>query len=48
MLKEKGCQDVSLWEAVLEASLPTAFAISGGKGEAAISNKLHDHAEHAP
>jgi len=24
------------------------FAVSGGKGEAAITNKFHDKADHAP
>ena len=24
------------------------FAVSGGKGEAVITNKFHDQAEHAP
>jgi len=25
-----------------------AFAVAGDEGEAAITNQLHDHADHAP
>jgi len=39
--EEKVCQDRSLWDAVLKASQPAPFAISSGKGEAAIAG-LYD------
>jgi len=42
----KGRQDRSLWDAVLEASKPSPFAVSGGDGKAAIANHLHDHVDH--
>jgi len=37
-----------LWDAVLEASYPVSFAVSGDAGEAATANHLHDHANHVP
>jgi len=46
MLKNKGCQDRFLWDAVLEACQPAPLAVSGGKGEALIVIQLHDHADH--
>jgi len=45
-VEEKGRQDRSLWDAVLEASQPAPLAISDGKGKAAIANHLHDHVDH--
>jgi len=39
---EKECQERFLWDAVLEESKPAPFAVSGGKGEAAITNHLND------
>jgi len=44
----KGCQDRSLRNADLEASQPAPFAVACGKGEVAITNQLHDQADHAP
>ena len=32
----------------LKASWPAPFVITGGKGKAAISNKLHDHVDNMP
>ena len=45
MLKRRGAR-TSLWDTVLEASWPTPFAISGGKGKTTIANHLHDHVDH--
>jgi len=45
-VEERGRQDRPLWDAVPEASQPAPFAVSGGKGKAAIFNHLHDHADH--
>jgi len=46
-LKRRGAnQDRSLWDAVLEASQPAPFAISGGEGEAGIANHLNEYADH--
>jgi len=45
-VEEKGCQDGSLWDAVLEVLHPASLAVSG-KGEAAIANHLHDHEDPA-
>jgi len=47
-VEEKGCQNGSLMDAILEALQPSLFAVSGGKGEAAITNQLHDQPDHAP
>jgi len=47
-IEGKGCQEGSLWNAVLEASQPASFAVSGCKGEVAIASHLHDHADHVP
>ena len=33
-------------DAILEASKPTPLVVAGDKGEAAIANHLHDHADH--
>jgi len=41
---EEVCQDRSLWDAILEVS----FIVTNVKGEAAIANQLHDHADHVP
>ena len=40
-VEEKGCQDGSLRDAILEASQPAPSAVSGGNGEAAIANQHH-------
>ena len=45
-VKEKGRQDRSLSDAILETSQPPYFAVSGGEDEAAIANHLHDHEDH--
>jgi len=37
-VEEKGCLDRFLCDAVLQASYPASFAVSGGEGEAAIAN----------
>jgi len=42
MLKKNGCQDRSLCYAILEALYPAPLFATGGQGEAAISNQLHD------
>ena len=47
-LDEKRYQDESLWDVGLGESQPTAFAISDGKGEAVITNQLHDRADNVP
>ena len=39
-IEEKGRQNRSLWDAVLEASKPAPFTVSVGKGETAIANYL--------
>ena len=45
-VEEKGRQDRSLWDAVLKALQPAPFVVSGGNGETAIANHLHDRADH--
>ena len=45
-VEEKGRQDRSLRDDVLEASWPASFAVSGGEGEPAVANHLHDHVNH--
>jgi len=47
-VEEKGYQDGSLRDAIPEASYPILIAVSGGKGEAAITNQLHDQPDNAP
>jgi len=46
--EDKGRQDESLWDTILEATYHISFVVAGGKGEAAIANQLHDHADHVP
>ena len=43
--KEKG-QDRSLGHAISQTSKPALLAITGGKGEASILDKLQDHPNH--
>ena len=43
--KEEG-QDGSLRDAVSQTSKPASLAITGGEGEACISDKLQDHPNH--
>ena len=45
-IKKKVGQDRSLVNAVSQTSKPVLLAITGGKGEASIWDKLQDHPEH--
>ena len=44
--KEEG-QDLSLRDAVSQMLKPASFSITGGEGEASISEKLQNHPNHA-
>ena len=46
MLKRRRARTDPCWYAVLKAWLPAPFAISSGKGKAAIANHLHGHVDH--
>jgi len=46
--EQKGRRDESMRDAILEAWYPTPFAVSGGEGDAAITNQLHDQPDNAP
>jgi len=43
---EKGWQDGSLWNTIHEELQLASFVATGGKGEAAITNQLHDQVDH--
>ena len=44
MLK-RSCQDGSLWDSIVKLS---PFVFTDGKGEAAITNQLHDQVDRVP
>ena len=45
-VKQEGGQNRSLWDAIFQASQSASLAVTGSKGEASVSDKFHDHADH--
>ena len=39
----EGCQDGTLWDAVINASKPVSLTVNSGEHRAPVFDKLHDH-----